>query len=119
MIISYQPNAYNMKVGNLVMLAIPSVYVGVVAAGDSARTATPLVGQVSLQEATSTGPDQGVILPPISLPSSVSIVNIGTYPILVYPGTGCTIYNELGPITVEPGPPATRLVASSPTNWYH
>lgn len=117
--ISYEPNAYNMKVGNLVMLAIPSVYVGVVAAGDSASNAATLGGQVSFQEVKATGPDQGVMLPPISMPSSVSIVNIGTYPILVYPNSGCTIYNEFGPITVEPGPPATRLVASSPTNWYH
>lgn len=103
---------------NLAMIAVPTIATGIVASGNSSGTATVLSGQSSVQEVSCTGTGQGVMLPPIVLPSTLTVVNIGSHPILIYPQPGSTIYNSTSPITLNPSPPGARLVASSTTNWY-
>jgi hypothetical protein len=96
---------------------VPTIVTGITASGTNQATATPLVGNNSVQEVTTVSSGQGVSLPTPALPASIIVVNASETPLLVYPPIAGTIFNASTPVTLAGGTSAS-WVASSTTNWY-
>lgn len=100
-----------------VMMAVPVVYTGLASSGTNQGTALPLLGSFSRQEIATTPAGSGVSLPTATPTAQVLVINAGTDPILVYPPSGGTIWNDTSPVEVNPGF-SQLFFGSSATNYY-
>jgi hypothetical protein len=103
---------------NAVQGMVPTLVLGIVAAGNSQGTATQLASLPSIQEVITVPSGSGVVLPPPSPGAEIIVINAGVNSLEVYPGVGFTINNNSSPLTFGPTPPAAKFIGSSTTNWY-
>ena len=97
----------------------PNSVQNISAAGGSQGNATALTGTNTINEITTVGSGQGVILPTAVSGGYISIINRGANGLLVYPATSGTINKQSAnaPYTI-PANSSMAFSGSNTTNWY-
>jgi hypothetical protein len=110
----------NLTAANVIVTGyhIRSVATGIVAAGSTQGTATPLTKEINVVS-TSVSSATGVILPAAVAGMEITVINTSANLIFVYPGTASFIDTQLVnvPNTVPAGN-RLQVVATSGTQWY-
>jgi hypothetical protein len=110
----------NLNAANVIAsgYTIRSVATGIVAAGSTQGTATPLTKEINVVS-TSVSSATGVILPTAVAGMEITIINTSANLVFVYPGTSSFINTQLVNVpNTLPAGNTLQVVATSGTQWY-
>ena len=110
----------NLNAANVTVTSynIRSVATGIVAAGSTQGTATPLTKEINVVS-TSVSSATGVILPTAVAGMEITIINTSANLVFVYPGTSSFIDTQLVNVpNTLPAGNTLQVVAVSGTQWY-
>jgi hypothetical protein len=110
----------NLNAANVIVSGynIRSVATGIVAAGSTQGTATPLTKEINVVS-TSASSATGVILPTAVAGMEITIINTSANLVFVYPGTSSFIDTQLVNVpNTLPAGHTLQVVAVSGTQWY-
>jgi hypothetical protein len=110
----------NLNAANVIVSGynIRSVATGIVAAGSTQGTATPLTKEINVVS-TSASSATGVILPTAVAGMEITIINTSANLVFVYPGTSSFIDTQLVNVpNTLPAGNTLQVVAVSGTQWY-
>jgi hypothetical protein len=110
----------NLTAANVIVTGynIRSVATGIVAAGATQGTATPLTKEINVVS-TSVSSATGVILPTAVAGMVITVINTSANLVFVYPGTSSFINTQLVNVpNTLPAGNTLQVVATSGTQWY-
>ena len=110
----------NLTAANVIVTGynIRSVATGIVAAGSTQGTATPLTKEINVVS-TSVSSATGVVLPTAIAGMVITVINASANLVFVYPGTSSFINTQLVNVpNTLPAGNTLQVVASSGTQWY-
>ena len=110
----------NLTAANVIVTGynIRSVATGIVAAGATQGTATPLTKEINVVS-TSVSSATGVVLPTAIAGMVITVINASANLVFVYPGTSSFINTQLVNVpNTLPAGNTLQVVASSGTQWY-
>ena len=110
----------NLTAANVIVTGynIRSVATGIVAAGSTQGTATPLTKEINVVS-TSVSSATGVILPTAVAGMVITVINTSANLVFVYPGTSSFINTQLVNVpNTLPAGNTLQVVATSGTQWY-